>query len=156
MALREIYSRTFLEPYVVVARKWIFWREVDFIDSDTAYRSPKNHLMKTSAGPRLRMNGEPFLNGTLMFVVDPSDVLIIGKPSKQSKHPNLIGGRDPRVKAAGEIFFRNGLIYEVRYNQTGHFATGPETEPIARERITSEFPKEMFHQDFKGFLDRNE
>ena len=86
----------------------------------------------------------------LMYVIDEFDNIIIGSRGgldNNYPHPTLIGGRNPNVKMAGMIRFKNGRIFEIN-NISGHFKPPrsmlDEAERIFRNRM----PKNSFDTKF--------
>lgn len=89
-------------------------------------------------------------NGKMTYVVDSEGRLIFGKradggnPRARSPHPTLIGGKNPKVKVAGMIEFRNGKIYAID-NNSGHYRP-PEKSLEAAEKALAKLPRKIFHR----------
>jgi hypothetical protein len=111
--------------------------------------------------------GEGFDNGVYTYVVDGNGDVVIAKrlgepgtaPGRATgmPHPTLIGGKTPKVMAAGEVEIRGGLIYKID-NQSGHFqparkAMGTTVKGFLRVPSTAFHPKfqaESVHYDAAG------
>ena len=99
---------------------------------------------------RIRINGQ-VANGQYMYVVTTSNEIAIGTRSGQAMpHPTLVGGVDPRVRAAGIVEIRGGRIYSVD-NSSGHFKPDRGSLHSARE-VFGALPAGAFHRDFQGYL----
>jgi len=100
--------------------------------------------------------GDKIPNGPITYVLDKNDNIIIGKrsnpanPSKRSPHPMLIGGKNPSVKCAGMIMFKNGKISSID-NQSGHFRPNIKSMDgvySALKKIYKKHPS-IFTKDFE-------
>jgi hypothetical protein len=85
----------------------------------------------------------------LMYVIDESgNIFIGGRNNANLPHPTLIGGKNPNVKCAGMIRFKDGRILEIS-NNSGHFKpTNPslqEAETIFKQKL----PANSFDSQFK-------
>ena len=89
-----------------------------------------------------------------MYVIDKDGNLIIGKrdPSGEFRmpHPTLIGGKDPKVLAAGTIEFSKGKIISVD-NASGHFKPKASTLNTVEKTLRNKLPSTSFSKKFKGF-----
>ncbi|MBN3941583.1 hypothetical protein [Nostoc sp. NMS9] len=94
--------------------------------------------------------GSKQMTGQFMYVVDELGNIIIGtRAGQRMPHPTLIGGKNPRVLAAGIVDIRGGKIYSVN-NASGHFKPGANSLEAARESFTK-LPNKLFHKNFQGF-----
>lgn len=93
----------------------------------------------------------------LIYVLDEENNIIVGErknpnnDNKRSPHPALIGGKNPKVKCAGEIFFKDGKIYSIN-NSSGHFrphAKSLDTMKEALSKLCNDYPQK-FDKDFPG------
>lgn len=95
-------------------------------------------------------------NGQITYVLDKNNNLIIGKrynpnnPNKRSPHPTLIGGKDPQVKCAGMITFKNGKIMSYN-NSSGHYKPNSKSLNNVEKILNSLYKKDpgLFHKDSK-------
>ena len=92
----------------------------------------------------------------LIYVVDEYNNIIVGErlnpnnPDKRSPHPALIGGKNPVVKCAGILEFRDNKIYSVS-NQSGHYRPDIKSLKLV-EKILQELCNEnplSFHEESK-------
>jgi hypothetical protein len=138
-------------PYVHYEQRFLpFLKDrITFIDSDHKLESPGKSVVGPKDSPRLKFEGSVVEKGTFMFVINTKGELIIGTRADNARHPNLIGGENPEVLAAGDIIFEGGLIREIKYQQSHHYEPGRETRPLVEHKMSSEFPPKLFHPDFK-------
>jgi hypothetical protein len=99
------------------------------------------------------------MSGQFMYVIHDTGNIIIGTRAKSfartpMPHPTLIGGADPRVRAAGILDIRGGRIYSVD-NASGHFKPGNGALKAAEEAFRRILPDSAFHKNFQGFLSWN-
>jgi hypothetical protein len=104
---------------------------------------------------RLRVPGSSQAprGSSLMYVVDENGAVTISKRAGQRlPHPTLVGGRDPRVQAAGMVEFDGkGRILRIS-NGSGHFKPGSAT--LARaQKAFSQLPPSAFSPKFEGYVD---
>lgn len=81
----------------------------------------------------------PF-HGLVQYVITEDGELILGDRSKEARwaHPNLIGGKDPQVLAAGEIKFSNSIPFAMN-SRSGHFQPPADTLDLAKAVIAKIF-----------------
>jgi hypothetical protein len=140
--------------YAVVEKKFFGKTRVLWIDNESAIKATDADFEPSQGAQRLRFGGQSAFSGRLNFVVDTNHQLILGS-AVYGPHPTLIGGYDPKVLGAGEAFFEQGLLVEVRYRNTGHFQTGKETKPEVEQAFDQSIPKEAISKRFRGFLDKH-
>ncbi|HPZ23667.1 MAG TPA: hypothetical protein PLC25_02360 [Bacilli bacterium] len=90
-------------------------------------------------------------DGIYIYVVDEKNNLIFGKRKNplggnKSPHPSLIGGKNPKVKVAGEITFHHGKIYEIDVN-SGHYKPNVKSLKKAENILYSNFNNNMFSKN---------
>jgi hypothetical protein len=88
--------------------------------------------------------GGGFENGKFMYVIDEQGEIWVGKRlGKNMPHPTLLGGRDPKVRAAGMVEMRAGKIVKID-NHSGHFRPprGALTDAV---KGYLKLPKEAFN-----------
>jgi hypothetical protein len=101
--------------------------------------------------------GGGFKDGLFMYVVNEDGEVIVGARLGQRgnvqdratgmPHPTLVGGKDPKVLAAGEVEIRAGRIYRVN-NQSGHYQ--PTRGALrATAKAFMKLPTTAFHTEFK-------
>ena len=66
-------------------------------------------------------------------------------------HPTLIGGQNPKVRAAGIVDIRGGRIYSVD-NASGHFQPNRESLANAKDAFEA-LDSRVFHKNFSGLVD---
>jgi hypothetical protein len=89
----------------------------------------------------------------LMYVIDDADNIFIGgRNNANLPHPTLIGGKNPNVKCAGMIRFKDGRILEIS-NNSGHFKPSNTTLQEAKAIFKQKLPDNAFDTKFevKGF-----
>jgi len=105
--------------------------------------------------------GTKEMSGRYMYVIDPSDNVIIGKRHHSSfhdengilksfSHPTLIGGTNPQVQSAGIVEIRGNSLYSVD-NASGHFKPGNKSLNTSN-KIFGNLPDSTFAKDFQGYL----
>jgi hypothetical protein len=106
-------KRTFRDPATGAERK--------------VYDSAKGGYAKNPSSTELSSivkNGKVgggFENGKFMYVVDENGKVIVGKRLGESMpHPTLIGGKNPKIQAAGTVEIQGGKIVHVD-NHSGHY-----------------------------------
>lgn len=106
-------KRTFREPETGVERK--------------VYDPAKGGYAKNPSSTELSSvvkNGKVgggFENGKFMYVVDENGKVIVGKRLGESMpHPTLIGGKNPKIQAAGTVQIQGGKIVHID-NHSGHY-----------------------------------
>jgi len=98
-------------------------------------------------------------SGKFMYVIDELGNFIIGKRARSDSfptgmpHPTLIGGKNPKVLGAGELYIKGGKIYWIN-NKSGHYQ---HTNSLSRahtciENINKNLNKNLFHPEFKGYV----
>lgn len=95
--------------------------------------------------------GSKHMNGNYTYVIDMDGNIIVGtRNGQRMPHPTLIGGKDPRVQAAGIIDIRGGKIHSVN-NASGHYKPGSECLEIV-ENAFGNLPQNIFSKDFIGYI----
>ena len=96
-------------------------------------------------------------NAVYMYVVDDAGNLTLGLRGKDAlgatlkmPHPTLVGGANPKVRAAGMVDIRAGRIYSID-NASGHFKPGISSLEAAKEAFL-QLPSNAFSKNFQGFL----
>jgi hypothetical protein len=93
--------------------------------------------------------------GRFVYVVDDSGNFIIGNRARSSEfpsglpHPTLIGGADPKVLGAGELYLKGGKITWIN-DKSGHFQQANSLN--AAKSAIENLPKNVLHKGFKGYL----
>lgn len=95
-------------------------------------------------------------------MVDENGVIIIGDRARRIKsldgslkykdglpHPTLIGGRNPKVLAAGELYLKGGKVTWIN-NKSGHFRQ-PYSLSVIRDAI-GKLNVNVLHKNFKGYI----
>jgi len=101
---------------------------------------------------KVLIDGKP-AHGKITFVVDMGGRLIIGKrrnpekPGGRSPHPMLVGGKNPRVRMAGMIEFKNGRIYDFD-SDSGHYRPPSQSKKEVL-KVFDRLPNEVFHKTSK-------
>ena len=95
--------------------------------------------------------GNSRMNGQFMYVIDIDGNIIIGSRAGQHMpHPTLIGGNNPIVQGAGIVEIRGGKIYSID-NASGHFK--PDSSSLFNvQNVFEQLPSNVFHKNFKGYL----
>lgn len=120
-------------------------RDEEYIRNETAHNI--NDYIKEGSN----YLGSKNMNGQYMYVIDMDGNIIIGtRGGQRMPHPTLVGGRDPRVQAAGIIDIRRGKIYSIN-NASGHFKPGNECLRTARD-VFGELPQNIFSNRFQGYI----
>ena len=84
-----------------------------------------------------------------MYVIDDADNIIIGgRNNANLPHPTLIGGKNPNVKCAGMIRFKDGRILEIS-NNSGHFKPSNSALQQAETIFKQKMPANSFDTQFK-------
>ena len=130
------------------------------IDNTNVYNSKKGYLKNPTATNivdsvsnniiYLKDSKQP-ADGIYIYVVDEKNNLIFGKRKNplggnKSPHPSLIGGKNPKVKVAGEITFHHGKIYEIDVN-SGHYKPNVKSLKKAENILYSNFNNNMFSKN---------
>lgn len=122
--------------------------------NDSYIRNPKTYILDASyvrgPGGKIEINGV-LANGEYMYVVDLENNIILGSRAGHMPHPTLIGGKNPRVQAAGMVDIRGGLIKEID-NVSGHYKPPGNTIAAAQRAFQNKLPAKSFHREFKGFV----
>ena len=85
----------------------------------------------------------------LMYVIDDADNIFIGgRNNANLPHPTLIGGKNPNVKCAGMIRFKDGRILEIS-NNSGHFKPSNSALQQADAIFKQKMPTNSFDSQFK-------
>jgi hypothetical protein len=85
----------------------------------------------------------------LMYVIDETDNIVIGgRAGSSMPHPTLIGGKNPNVKCAGMIRFKDGRILEIS-NNSGHFKPSNTLLQQAEIIFKQKMPANSFDSQFK-------
>jgi hypothetical protein len=88
---------------------------------------------------RCRLNEVGAFSGKIQYVVTQSGDMWVGTRGAGFPHPCLIGGVDPKVSAAGEILFYQGIPVAVN-TKSGHFQPPAQCANIAKYAIARYFP----------------
>ncbi|WP_432775091.1 hypothetical protein AAFJ72_17995 [Brevibacillus gelatini] len=98
--------------------------------------------------------GSKQMSGQYMYVVDTNGNIVIGtRAGQKMPHPTLIGGENPKVKAAGIVEIRGGQIYKID-NSSGHFKPSAESLKAAEEAF-GKLPSSAFSPSFQGYVPYN-
>ena len=78
------------------------------------------------------------------------------KPFDEGKapHPTLIGGDNPKVQAAGMVYFSDGRILRIT-NSSGHYKPSSDCLKKAEEIFLKNFGQNSFSHKFEGFIPVN-
>ena len=96
--------------------------------------------------------GSKLMSGEFMYVVSVDGDIILGtRAGQRMPHPTLIGGANPKVRAAGIVDIRGGRVHSVN-NASGHFKPGENSLEAARAAFEN-LPKNAFSKDFKGYVE---
>lgn len=123
---------------------------------DGVYKTnPTAELLSGMVNEHGKIGGKA-TSGQFMYVVDMNGDIIIGtRAGQHMPHPTLIGGTNPRVKAAGIVELRGGRISSID-NASGHFRPSKSSLKSAEEafeKLDQNSNKTMFHKKFQGYLD---
>lgn len=150
--------------------------ERKFIDEDGLYKTnPTKTTMndlkiqssgKVTAKHQLNPASENYtkLHGDYMYVIDKDGNLILGSRAQWSvkepfvegkaPHPTLIGGDNPKVQAAGMVYFNDGKILRIT-NNSGHYKPSADCLKKAEEIFQKNFGQNSFSNKFEGFIPVN-
>ncbi len=112
-------------------------------------------FLKSISGDKILFNDKP-ANGRFTYVVNTSGRIIFGKrcnpnnKHKRSPHPTLIGGKNPKVRCAGIIEFKEGNIFRIN-NASGHFQPNNQSLKLVKQILNNLYLKNkyLFHKDSK-------
>ena len=148
-------SQSYASLYGVVKEMHEWDKEFDsiWLESSGYLKNPSAiRIQDAVVGPSIVHAGHK-ANGKMPYVIDTKGDLIFGRRQNpeealaRTPHPMLIGGKNPRVKMAGMIEFRNGKIYAID-NHSGHYRP-PKKSLEETERALAKLPKEVFHRKSK-------
>jgi hypothetical protein len=159
-ALADDMDEVFVDPDGTLKQIWT--------PSRGYIRHPHARYLDKTIGEDGRIGGW-FKEGVFHYVVDERGRVLIAPRSVDPAdpdgwalpHPTLIGGKDPKVLAAGEVEIRAGQIYRID-NYSGHYHPG---RPSLRAAVTGflrirasaihpDFRAESVHIDDLGFETR--
>lgn len=121
---------------------------------------PSRHQFRDNTGALLR---DPAAQGSLahrilLFVIDPEGQMWVarqdaggagGSALDRFLHPQLIGGSNPEVVAAGMLGFdAQGRVQTIFYNGTGHYKT-PQSTLLPVRQLIERLPSEAFSLDLR-------
>uniref|UniRef100_A0A7C9JD95 Uncharacterized protein n=1 Tax=Muribaculaceae bacterium Z82 TaxID=2304548 RepID=A0A7C9JD95_9BACT len=148
-------SQPYAESYGVVPEMHKRDRDDENIWSGSegyAKNGTATDLEKSIKDGKVYVAGNP-IHGRIIYVINMQGEMIIGKrnnpndPSARSPHPMLIGGKNPQVRMAGMIEFKNGKIFDFD-NDSGHFRP-PRQSEIEVRKVFDRLPNEVFHKTSK-------
>ena len=117
-------------------------------------KNPNAKLLKDVITPSGRIFDKS-RSGSYIYVIDEKGNFIISNRARSSQfpkglpHPTLIGGKNPKVLGAGEVYLKAGKITWVN-DKSGHFRN-PNSLNAAKEAL-EKMPKNVFHKKFQGYL----
>ncbi len=129
---------------------------------DGAYVAPRaDRVRRISAEEGLTEQGRICVPGgthaphgsALMYVVDEDGGITMARRGRiRISHAGLVGGRDPRVRAAGMVTFDGkGRILRID-NASGHFKPGARSLLWARQAF-QKLPQSVWSPAFEGYVD---
>ncbi|MCD8307131.1 MAG: hypothetical protein LUD51_02750 [Clostridia bacterium] len=133
----QVYHRYYnLDPQM----RAVDMQNINVYDPDSGYfKNPTAYPIDEFMGKyfrdgALRISDDEPYGGSLLYVLDTHDCIIIGQRynpndgSNKAPHPTLIGGVDPPVRCAGLIYFDDGLILGYD-NASGHYKPNRKSLP---------------------------
>ena len=97
--------------------------------------------------------GDKNTNKRFIYVIDMKGNIIIGNRhgygdrGDPTPHPTLIGGKNPKVRAAGTLDVRGGKIYSYD-DRSGHYKPHERSLDIA-DAVFGRLSYRLFHKDFR-------
>ncbi|MBQ7217464.1 MAG: hypothetical protein IJS39_15935 [Synergistaceae bacterium] len=129
----------------------------DIYNPETGYfTNPSARILQEEISRGTLLKNETKAEISLIYVVDKEDNIIFGErinpnnAAQRSPHPALMGGKNPEVKCAGIIKFRDKKIYSIN-NQSGHYKPDIQSLELAEKILQALYDAnpQFFHEDSK-------